>query len=116
MMNDVIKAQIIREQGGFCFYCPTKLRPSFITLDHVLPASRGGKLDKTNVVAACRNCNFEKANLTMNEYRVYVALADMGAPPFGSAQLMFLSKIPGMPTWIFDAERRRTIPSQLVIC
>lgn len=116
MMNDAIKAEIIKEQGGFCFYCPVKLRPAYTTLDHVLPASRGGKLERSNVVAACRNCNFEKSNLTMNEYRVYVALADLGAPPFGPMQLTFLAKLPNMPTWVFDAERRRTIPSQLVIC
>ena len=31
-----------------------------LTFDHVIPRSQGGKTNWTNVVAACRPCNFKK--------------------------------------------------------
>ena len=43
-----------------CQYCSKKLSPSQLTLDHVVPRSRGGKSTWTNVVAACPPCNTRK--------------------------------------------------------
>jgi 5-methylcytosine-specific restriction endonuclease McrA len=41
-----------------CAYCGTRANP--ITLDHVIPRSRGGKTDFDNCVACCRACNQKK--------------------------------------------------------
>jgi len=35
-----------------------------LTLDHVIPKSKGGKTEWTNVVSACRKCNNDKASHT----------------------------------------------------
>lgn len=48
-----------------CQYCGTKEAP--LTLDHVLPVSRGGKSTWDNVVTACLSCNTRKANRTPEE-------------------------------------------------
>lgn len=37
------------------------------TVDHVKPRSRGGKHIWTNVVIACRKCNFKKGDKTLKE-------------------------------------------------
>lgn len=37
------------------------------TIDHVLPRSRGGKHEWTNVVACCSKCNSKKGNRLMSE-------------------------------------------------
>jgi 5-methylcytosine-specific restriction endonuclease McrA len=37
-------------------------RQQAITIDHVVPRSKGGKTSWTNVVAACHNCNRKKGN------------------------------------------------------
>ena len=41
-----------------CAYCGTRTRP--ITMDHVVPRSRGGRSDFDNCVACCRSCNQKK--------------------------------------------------------
>lgn len=45
-----------------CQYCGVKCRQQTISIDHVVPRSKGGKTVWTNVVAACHTCNRKKAN------------------------------------------------------
>lgn len=47
-----------------CQYCGEKFSTKHLTLDHVVPASKAGPKNWTNVVAACRECNQRKANRT----------------------------------------------------
>ena len=41
-----------------CAYCGSRAKP--ITMDHVIPRSRGGKTDFDTCVACCRACNHKK--------------------------------------------------------
>lgn len=43
-----------------CQYCGRKFPASSLSLDHVVPKSRGGKSAWTNVVTACNPCNTKK--------------------------------------------------------
>ena len=43
-------------QGGLCFYCNEPPAPP-VTLDEVIPRSKGGPCSLGNVVAACHACN-----------------------------------------------------------
>ena len=45
-----------------CQYCGNEFSRSHLTLDHVVPISRGGKTEWTNIVAACNPCNSTKGN------------------------------------------------------
>src|SRR6202165_2734977 len=46
-----------------CQYCGFLGAASELTVDHVIPVSRGGAPDRwENVVIACRKCNWRKAN------------------------------------------------------
>lgn len=45
-----------------CQYCFTKLPRKELTLDHVIPISRGGKTNWENIVASCGTCNIVKGN------------------------------------------------------
>ena len=47
-----------------CQYCNTPYTKSNLTLDHVIPISKGGKTEWTNIVAACNPCNAAKADKT----------------------------------------------------
>ena len=54
------KRQRIFELDQFeCVYCG---RNGQLTLDHLLPRSKGGSDDDTNLVTACLTCNLRKAN------------------------------------------------------
>lgn len=48
-----------------CQYCGRQSRR--LTLDHVLPRSRGGEHSWTNIVSACDRCNHRKAGRTPRE-------------------------------------------------
>jgi 5-methylcytosine-specific restriction endonuclease McrA len=51
-----------------CQYCGS--RPQDLTIDHVVPISRGGQDTWENVVAGCRSCNHRKGARTPDEARM----------------------------------------------
>jgi len=53
-----------------CQYCGEKKPAGELTLDHILPRSRGGDNSPVNVVAACVACNNRKGNRTPAEARM----------------------------------------------
>jgi 5-methylcytosine-specific restriction endonuclease McrA len=52
---------------GVCHYCGEKVGAENLTLDHVIPVSRGGRSTKGNCVASCKRCNNEKKSYTPAE-------------------------------------------------
>lgn len=50
-----------------CQYCGGQPGKEHLTLDHIIPRSRGGRMDWENVVTACAPCNRRKANRTPDE-------------------------------------------------
>jgi 5-methylcytosine-specific restriction endonuclease McrA len=50
-----------------CQYCGKRCRHHELTLDHVMPRSRGGKTTWRNVVTACVECNRRKGRDTPEE-------------------------------------------------
>jgi 5-methylcytosine-specific restriction endonuclease McrA len=57
---------------GICYYCGQAVRPQELTMDHIVPISRGGKTTKGNVVPACKSCNTAKKQLLPMEWEAYV--------------------------------------------
>ena len=55
-----------------CHYCGRSFPPSELTMDHVVPLSRGGKTTRGNVVPACKTCNTEKHRLVPVEWEDYL--------------------------------------------
>ena len=53
-----------------CQYCGDKKNVAELTLDHILPRSRGGDNSPVNVVTACLQCNNRKADRTPAEARM----------------------------------------------
>lgn len=58
---------ILAEANGHCHYCGKIAK---LTLDHVIPLSKGGKHSKDNVVAACLHCNCSKNDRTLEDWNV----------------------------------------------
>ncbi|MGD2039880.1 MAG: HNH endonuclease [Anaerolineae bacterium] len=50
-----------------CLYCNAQPGKANLTIDHVLPRSRGGATSWDNVVTACQSCNRRKGNRTPQE-------------------------------------------------
>lgn len=50
-----------------CQYCGRNFPTSELSLDHVMPRSRGGETSWENIVCACVNCNVRKGGRTPHE-------------------------------------------------
>lgn len=59
-------------QKGACYYCNREVGRKQLTMDHVVPLSRGGKSTKGNIVAACKECNTKKKYLLPIEWEEYL--------------------------------------------
>ncbi len=55
-----------KEQGFRCYYCWSM--PMKMSLEHVVPISRGGKHECSNIVAVCKSCNSSKGNKLLSEW------------------------------------------------
>ena len=53
--------------GNRCQYCGRRFPTSELSLDHVVPLSRGGPSTWENVVCACLPCNVRKGNKLLDE-------------------------------------------------
>lgn len=58
---------IFRRDNFQCGYCGSSKE---LTIDHIVPRSRGGKNSWTNLVTCCSKCNIKKGNKTPDEARM----------------------------------------------
>lgn len=72
------KHRLFIRDRQICAYCGTHFAEADLTVEHILPVSRGGRHEWTNVVTACRSCNTRKGNRRPEEAHmplVYVPYA-----------------------------------------
>ena len=56
------RKNILLRDRNSCQYCGEAYPPSELTLDHVVPRSRGGSSTWENLVACCHGCNRQKGD------------------------------------------------------
>ena len=61
------RRNLFARDEGRCQYCGKKYKTSELSIDHVVPRSRGGRTTWTNVVCSCTRCNVRKGGRTPNE-------------------------------------------------
>jgi 5-methylcytosine-specific restriction enzyme A len=52
-----LRAQVLLRDGARCRNCRTLMR---LEVDHIIPVSRGGKTEESNLQTLCRRCNRRK--------------------------------------------------------
>lgn len=67
------RANLYARDEGRCQYCFKRFPEKELTLDHVLPAVRGGKKTWENIVTACIRCNQKKGDRLPEEAGMYLA-------------------------------------------
>ncbi len=83
------RKNVFRRDEHVCQYCGRHTHD--LTLDHVLPRSRGGPTSWENVVACCKGCNARKRDRTPDEARMHLR-----RKPF-APRFMFTSAYGVMP-------------------
>lgn len=67
-----VKEQLLKETGGKCAHCGTPLdRYENLTVEHIIPISRGGTNDVSNLTVLCPGCNLEKFDMVLGPYWYY---------------------------------------------
>ncbi len=61
------RRNIFARDGNRCQYCGRRFPTVELSLDHVMPRSRGGGTDWENIVCACIRCNVRKGGRTPAE-------------------------------------------------
>jgi HNH endonuclease len=61
---------LFRRDAYLCMYCSLRFAARELSRDHIRPFSQGGTDVWTNVVAACRRCNNQKASRTPEQARM----------------------------------------------
>jgi 5-methylcytosine-specific restriction endonuclease McrA len=67
MENRPTRNLIMKRDGYKCLYCGATEN---LTLDHILPSSRGGGNEWTNLATCCGSCNVKKGNKTPEEAKM----------------------------------------------
>lgn len=61
------RKNILMRDRNTCQYCGTTLATPALTLDHIIPRSRGGKSSWDNLVTSCHPCNHRKGDRLLGE-------------------------------------------------
>lgn len=62
--------------SGTCYYCGRNVGFKNLTMDHVIPLSRGGRSTKDNIVPCCKECNTRKKSSLPIEWDEYLETLD----------------------------------------
>ena len=81
------RKNVLKRDQNTCQYCG---RERNLTIDHVVPKSRGGRDTWENLVAACVSCNNQKGDRTPEE-----AGMELARQPFRPSYVMFLRDFAG---------------------
>ncbi len=92
VQRKISRRALFARDGWRCVYCGTS--SGRLTLDHVVPRSRGGESSWENVVTSCAPCNLRKGDRLPHE--VHMELAHAPRPP---ASVLFIRlAAPTIPT------------------
>lgn len=61
------RRNILLRDNNECQYCQHKFPPPELTIDHVIPKSRGGTNTWLNLVASCKSCNQKKGDKLLSD-------------------------------------------------
>lgn len=90
------RTNVLWRDKNQCQYCGNTFPPDKLTLDHVIPKSRGGDNSWKNLVAACKKCNQKKGSRTPSES----GMKPINAPYKPKASILrFITKEQFNPIW-----------------
>lgn len=64
--------------SGECYYCLHIVSFQELTMDHLVPLTRGGRSTRDNLVPSCKECNTRKKNMLPLEWEEYLETLKSG--------------------------------------
>ncbi|KAF0907869.1 hypothetical protein E2562_022273 [Oryza meyeriana var. granulata] len=99
--HSLSRKNILYRDGFTCQYCSSV---DNLTIDHVIPTSRGGKWEWENLVTACSRCNSRKGQKTLEQANIKLLKVpkapkefDILAVPLTKAAFRTLKRSQGLP-------------------
>lgn len=69
-MTDGKRLSIYNRYSGHCAYCGQHMKLKNMTVDHLMPQSKGGGNNIENLMPSCRECNAMKAADSLETFRL----------------------------------------------
>jgi 5-methylcytosine-specific restriction endonuclease McrA len=91
------RRNVLARDGHLCQYCGRHFPAQQLSLDHVIPRSRGGLSTWENVVCACLGCNIRKGGRTPKEAKMQ--LVRVPARPSRNPTILLKLANPKYETW-----------------
>ena len=91
------RRNVLARDGHVCQYCGDRFSTHQLSVDHVVPRSRGGQTTWENVVCACLACNIRKGGRTPKEAKML--LIQRPARPKRNPVLLLKLKNPKYASW-----------------
>lgn len=63
-----IKEYVINRDGQLCCYCDKPLTIESVTMEHIVPDSKRGTFNTTNLTVSCSKCNNQRGNKPFFDY------------------------------------------------
>lgn len=67
-----IRFEVFKRDSFTCQYCGQSAPQVILEVDHIIPVSKGGDNDLTNLITSCRDCNRGKSNIELSDNTVVV--------------------------------------------
>ena len=64
------RQSIYNRDNYTCYICGEEFSEGKLSIDHVIPLSRGGKNTFENMATCCKNCNYKKGSQTLSELHI----------------------------------------------
>ena len=66
------KRRIYELQNGLCAYCGRHRNIKYMTIDHIIPISKGGTDEISNLQCTCKACNNLKEDMFPSEFTDFI--------------------------------------------
>ncbi|HZS03855.1 MAG TPA: HNH endonuclease [Blastocatellia bacterium] len=94
----VSRLRILIRDKHRCQYCGRRGTQFDLTLDHIIPRSRGGQSVPENLCASCKECNQRKGDRTPDEARMPL-LSNPSALYYGLERAVMIQAADSRPEW-----------------
>jgi 5-methylcytosine-specific restriction endonuclease McrA len=91
------RRNVLARDGHQCQYCGRHFPTHLLSIDHIVPRSRGGETTWENVVCACLACNVKKGGRTPHE--AHMKLISTPVRPKRNPMLMLRLDNPKYESW-----------------